>query len=1378
MQDKSSNMHYLLLVLLLFITGGLFSQTIINLPDDDGGGSLIGDILIANDKIFAYSADGISIYKVADNSFEKKILFTNAMGKFNPVYHDARLHVPDQSIMVYNGNDDSKYVYALTPKLELLIIDTDDLNQTWTIQLQVADIGDPEPYLDDQLDSQSGRVILKYDNNNGHERLYILVGARDKVSNSTGGFHEQRAIFAIYEVDYNVSGNNPPIFNLHYSEINKAIPGSYPMQINNFVFNETDDNFYIVRMGKNTSYPPYEKSEAIIEVREVTLDGVSDPKNTFLFENIDGPHYHKMGKMLYIHDTDPYRDIHKVVIFPYRYFQGNTPSPRFCVINIYGTNSHSASYVDLPSKRILDAVYLEDNQDIVVSYAPDEEQIIEGYENTNAAVYHYDASTGFVLTQHFVNDNSTITSDLDINSSFFLTKLDGGTTLISKKDGVDKLEWDDNLEPAPGYVYSDQEVLNAEGNFFMEGIVEGAKTYINNTVSNGIEVCNNSTGAFEIENRIRTGYPVYHIVANSDGSRHIYFNKLESYNTGLYCYSYIPAIGQDPPSELIENINSDSHTDNNIETAIGDVVYNPFKDHFLISKFEKGNADILILDAFDYDKTGQIEIDNVLPGTQFATEMFISPNGRLYIWTNMNNDDVENPTIFIYDANDYSYIDKVIVDEEFIYNKIYTNYTAQFCYNHYDETVNTTITVQEHKYMPYNTEASSIYYTYYEAPPGKLLVLNDVLAGNPIPLAFYPGKVIFPGTCDNYESSQYYGKLFIIGKKFHMYNYINPGQPAEYDHNFIDITYSAIHDKLFAVKEYIVDGEEKEAEIWSIDINQYYPVFELYSTGDLNKISGQIASIFSNPYDGRIYVYQKVDRAKLGDIDVSLYSFDPADENPTWDITTLGFATYFPDYDHTRNLSYYFFNNRTTPYINPYTNHIYLPNGGHSSISKVEFTAVDQLTLEPGTNWISIPRHEGNTGHFKGVPAQGVPYDYDYHPTSDVFHKDNFVPDYIRLQLAHNAAEGAQEVLVYANYNNPGFGWNFQDDMGSTYSYRGYKLNTYLGEASTLTLEGKVENPNALIELKQDKENWVGYFLHEKQDIFDALADFKDQLYIIKHKDYFCYYGDANDFGGPPSPGQAYWWICDTWHHNIDYGEMVVLVPYEDVNDPMFQWNFSGNPPGAGTDEETEHYSYEETPDYSAFIIELDSTENPVEMGAFVNDSCIGACTLTPEDTLVIIRGYLGIQPGDSVVFEEYFGTKSTNKNRINDYYVLNQQTKIHERRTIKTGENKPMYFVSFKPVVGQKPIETERSFDIFPNPVNNTLNITYNLPVPAIVNISIYDSYGRYIITLLNSGQTYGSHSLQWNLNGNNGMKVNKGLYIIKLKIDEVIMSRKVVVN
>jgi len=67
----------------------------------------------------------------------------------------------------------------------------------------------------------------------------------------------------------------------------------------------------------------------------------------------------------------------------------------------------------------------------------------------------------------------------------------------------------------------------------------------------------------------------------------------------------------------------------------------------------------------------------------------------------------------------------------------------------------------------------------------------------------------------------------------------------------------------------------------------------------------------------------------------------------------------------------------------------------------------------------------------------------------------------------------------------------------------------------------------------------------------------------------------------------------------------------------------------------------------------------------------------------------------------------------------------------------------------------------IYPNPFSNTIHIEYYLNEPANVNISVYNSVGQEIATLMNQQQAAGKQNLQFD-----GSKLQQGIYNLKIMV------------
>ena len=77
--------------------------------------------------------------------------------------------------------------------------------------------------------------------------------------------------------------------------------------------------------------------------------------------------------------------------------------------------------------------------------------------------------------------------------------------------------------------------------------------------------------------------------------------------------------------------------------------------------------------------------------------------------------------------------------------------------------------------------------------------------------------------------------------------------------------------------------------------------------------------------------------------------------------------------------------------------------------------------------------------------------------------------------------------------------------------------------------------------------------------------------------------------------------------------------------------------------------------------------------------------------------------------------------------------------------------------------------FENYPNPFNPSTTIRYSIPKSSFVQISVYNSIGEKIYSLLNSDQAAGTYEVVWNGKSENGIQVASGVYFYELKTSEV---------
>jgi hypothetical protein len=84
---------------------------------------------------------------------------------------------------------------------------------------------------------------------------------------------------------------------------------------------------------------------------------------------------------------------------------------------------------------------------------------------------------------------------------------------------------------------------------------------------------------------------------------------------------------------------------------------------------------------------------------------------------------------------------------------------------------------------------------------------------------------------------------------------------------------------------------------------------------------------------------------------------------------------------------------------------------------------------------------------------------------------------------------------------------------------------------------------------------------------------------------------------------------------------------------------------------------------------------------------------------------------------------------------------------------------------------------DSFPNPARHGATLSYNLPRPADVYVSIYDATGRLVRSIGQGIQSEGTHNVAWDGADHSGNKVAGGAYFWDVSVDGAKESKKFVV-
>ena len=81
---------------------------------------------------------------------------------------------------------------------------------------------------------------------------------------------------------------------------------------------------------------------------------------------------------------------------------------------------------------------------------------------------------------------------------------------------------------------------------------------------------------------------------------------------------------------------------------------------------------------------------------------------------------------------------------------------------------------------------------------------------------------------------------------------------------------------------------------------------------------------------------------------------------------------------------------------------------------------------------------------------------------------------------------------------------------------------------------------------------------------------------------------------------------------------------------------------------------------------------------------------------------------------------------------------------------------------------------DNYPNPFNSRTRVAYRLAASGPVRLSIYNTLGQPVRTLVDGSQAAGEHRVAWDARDGQGAAVSSGVYVTWLEVPGGVQTRR----
>jgi len=326
-------------------------------------------------------------------------------------------------------------------------------------------------------------------------------------------------------------------------------------------------------------------------------------------------------------------------------------------------------------------------------------------------------------------------------------------------------------------------------------------------------------------------------------------------------------------------------------------------------------------------------------------------------------------------------------------------------------------------------------------------------------------------------------------------------------------------------------------------------------------------------------------------------------------------------------------------------------------------------------------------------------------------------------------------------------GNDWSGDLSLMDSKAGYKIS--VPSDIQLPVSGFKLHDSASLELHAGK-NWIGYFLTDPMGIQTAFEQIWDQVVSIASEDWFF----VKEGAYPPER-------C-----SLIYGKSYVIEVSEDCS---FNYDNSSESVQPRERSFTNGFNYNESPVYSAIVIDELTDPQLSEIGVFMGDVCIGAASV--EDLPLQILTFLPQNTREQVEVSFNFYRNDRSFSKPDTLYIYNENADEYQIAELSL---EPFQQISVR--FDNKTTDNPGSYLLgnHPNPFNPETTIRYSLDSAGPVKIIIYNLKGQVVRTLVDEIQAQGNYHINWNGVDDTHQKVSSGLYFVKLSAGTISRTKK----